>query len=355
MDKTKKIGILTQPLTTNYGGLLQNFALQKVLIRLGHEPVTIDYGRLSWIDYMHSWCSYCRAGYKGNRPENPIANKNKQQGFRKFIDAHICVTMPKTRKIDWTIVAAMHFDTLIVGSDQVWRPCYNPDIMAMFLKPIENNVKKIAYAASFGTDQWEYNEQQTTECRQLIQTFCGVSVREQSGVQLCKDHLDYSATWVLDPTLLLTKKDYEGLCGHIKKEKPFIFAYILDESERKVDELQHFAQAKGMSLVVKSAGPQVKGTDTIEQWLAYFRDAQFVITDSFHGTVFSILFNKDFFVYGNQERGNSRFSSLLHLFGLQSRLVETIPLQSEAINWTTVNSIHNEQRERSINWLANKL
>lgn len=355
MDKKKKIGILTQPLTTNYGGILQNFALQKVLIRLGHEPITIDYGRLSWIDYMHSWCSYCRAGYKGNRPENPIANKKKQQGFRKFIDAHICVTTPKSRKIDWNLVANMHFDTLIVGSDQVWRPCYNPDITAMFLKPIENNVKKIAYAASFGTDRWEYNEKQTIECRQLIQTFDGVSVRELSGVKLCKDHLDYSATWVLDPTLLLTKEDYVGLCGQINREEPFVFAYILDESEQKMDELQRFAHAKGMSLVVKSAGPQAKESDTIEQWLAYFRDAQFVITDSFHGTVFSILFNKDFFVYGNPERGNSRFTSLLHLFDLQSRLVESIPLHSNTIDWTLVNSIHNEQRERAIDWLLQKL
>lgn len=95
--------------------------------------------------------------------------------------------------------------------------------------------------------------------------------------------------------------------------------------------------------------------DTIEKWLSYFRDAKYVITDSFHGTVFSILFNKDFMVYGNNKRGNSRFNSLLGLFSLQNRLTASIPNEWPAIDWNTVNVAHRLKREESINWLILKL
>ena len=96
-------------------------------------------------------------------------------------------------------------------------------------------------------------------------------------------------------------------------------------------------------------------TDTIEEWLSYFRDAKYVITDSFHGTVFSIMFNKDFMVYGNNKRGNSRFNSLLGLFSLQNRLVASIPNEWPVIDWDTVNCAHKSKREESINWLMSKL
>lgn len=184
-----KIGILTQPLTTNYGGILQNFALQKVLSDLGHDVYTIDYGKLPWLDYIHNWMSFVRIGFRGNRPETPIENENKQLGFRQFIGKHIRTTQPKTRKIDWKLMESLRLDTVVVGSNQVWRPSYNYDITAMFLKPIGDRIRKIAYAASFGTDVWEFTDLQTNECRELIKSFTGVSVREEDAVRLCKHHL----------------------------------------------------------------------------------------------------------------------------------------------------------------------
>lgn len=350
-----KIGILTQPLTTNYGGILQNFSLQKVLSDLGHDVCTIDYGKLSWLDYIHNWLSFVRNGFRGNRPETPIENENKQRGFRQFIGKHIRTTKPKTRKIDWKLVESLRLDAVVVGSDQVWRPSYNYDIMAMFLKPIDGRIRKIAYAASFGTDVWEFTDLQTNECRELIKSFTGVSVREEDAIGLCKRHLDCDATWVLDPTLLLTREDYLQACIDVECKKPFVFAYILDESEKKVSEIKRFAAAKGLDYMIKSAGPKANAKDTIEEWLSFFRDAKYVITDSFHGTVFSILFNKDFMVYGNNKRGNSRFNSLLGLFSLQNRMTASIPNEWLAIDWDTVNCAHKSKREESINWLMSKL
>ena len=350
-----KIGIITQPLTTNYGGILQNFALQKVLCNLGHDVYTIDYGKLTWMDYIHNWMSFARIGFRGNRPETPIENENKQRGFRQFIGKHIRTTVPRSRKIDWSLVESLRFDVMVVGSDQVWRPSYNYDITAMFLKPIGGKISKIAYAASFGTDVWEFSESQTNECRELIKSFTGVSVREEDAVGLSKQHLDCDATWVLDPTLLLTREDYLEACLDVECKKPFVFAYILDESEKKVSEIKRFAAAKGLDHLIKSAGPKAEAKDTIEEWLSYFRDAKYVITDSFHGTVFSIMFNKDFMVYGNNKRGNSRFNSLLGLFSLQNRLVASIPNEWPVIDWDTVNCAHKSKREESINWLMSKL
>lgn len=350
-----RIGIITQPLTTNYGGILQNFALQRVLNNLGHKAYTIDYGRLSWLSYLHNWVSFVRIAFRGNSLETPIEYENKQRGFRQFIGKHIRTTVPRSGKIDWSLVKSLRFDAIVVGSDQVWRPCYNYDIMAMFLKPIGGKIRKIAYAASFGTDVWEFSDSQTNECRELIKSFTGVSVREEDGVGMCKQHLDCEATWVLDPTLLLTKEDYQEVCIDVECKKPFVFAYILDESEKKVSEIKRFAAAKGLEYMIKSAGPKAEAKDTIEEWLSYFRDAECVITDSFHGTVFSILFNKDFMVFGNDKRGNSRFNSLLGLFSLQNRLVASIPNVWPAIDWNAVNSSHKSKREDSLNWLISKL
>ena len=132
-----KIGIITQPLTTNYGGILQNFALQKVLYDLGHDVYTIDYGKLTWMDYIHNWVSFTRIGFRGNIPETPIENANKQRGFRQFISKHIRTTVPRSRKIDWSLVKSLRFEVIVVGSDQVWRPSYNYDITANSFEMVE--------------------------------------------------------------------------------------------------------------------------------------------------------------------------------------------------------------------------
>jgi len=350
-----KIGILTQPLTTNYGGILQNYALQQVLRKLGHEPYTIDYGKITWYGYFRNLLSYAWTNFVGIKPENPIDTKNRQKKFRSFIDANIACTKPQTWLIDWQAVNNEQFDALVVGSDQVWRPGYNNDIAGMFFKYCIMPNVKISYAASFGTDAWEYNEKQTEECRQLASRFAGISVREESGVALCKEHLKTDATCVLDPTLLLSKQDYCELISSIPEKKDFVFAYILDDSEDKKKEIQSFAQAKGLEVITKSAGPQLKYDDSIEMWISFFRDASYVVTDSFHGTAFSILFNKDFKTYYNKERGNSRLDSLLNLLGLANRLSKTISGDWNVIDWDDVNSILHTQSEKSIIWLTKQL
>ena len=351
-----KIGIFTQPLKSNYGGILQNYAMQVVLKRLGHDAWTIDYLLYTWWD----WCMVAMKVTikkclfrKSNYPLTPPKVRCQEHPLRRFAQKYIQLTQPRVKYPNKSILQSYGFDALLVGSDQTWRPMYNGRIYDMYLKLAEGmNVKRVAYAASFGTDQWEYTPKQEAECTRLAKQFNAISVREASGVGLCKEHLGVEATHVLDPTLLLTAGDYNKLCKDIEKREPFVFAYILDMSEVKVAEIKAFAEAKGLPFFIKSADADVSDSDSIELWLSYFRDATYVITDSFHGTAFSINYNKDFFVFLNEHRGNSRFDSLLNLLNLQNRVVISINPETPTINWKEVNNLLNSERERCLSWLC---
>lgn len=353
-----KIGIITQPLLRNYGGILQNYALQTVLRKMGHKVWTFDLLKYTWKDWAISAIKTIikkMIGRKTDFPLTPHKKKKIEKPLRTFVYNKINLTT-RVKKVSWQLVKKYNLDTLVVGSDQVWRPIYNHSIEDMFFRFADDkNIKKIAYSASFGTDKWEFSPKQTNECATLAKKFDAISVRESFGVELCKNYLGVEATHTLDPTLLLTDKDYNTLCKHIPKSEPFVFAYILDMDERKVAEIKSFAQAKGLPYFIKSADNDVKDTDSIELWLSYFRDATFVVTDSFHGTAFAINYNKDFFVFLNEQRGNSRFDSLLSLFNLKNRVVISVNLELEPINWASVNNMLNSERQRSWKWLETSL
>lgn len=353
-----RIGIITQPLTANYGGILQNYALQEVLRGMGHGPWTVDYNKISWLNWLDSvWrvAAHKILGHKVKFPSTPPLVKRKETPLRRFAKKHISLTRPRTRSIETSVIRKYRFQALVAGSDQCWRPGYNRKLEKCFLDFASGwNVLRIAYAASFGTDEWEFTEEQTRTCSALAKRFDGISMREHSGVHLCREHLGVDAVQVLDPTLLLRKEDYCRLCDSVPERDAFIFAYILDESSEKIESVKAFAQKKGLPYFIKSAGPNVQKDDTVELWLSYFRDAAFVITDSFHGTAFSINFNKDFYVYANAHRGNSRFVSLLALVGLESRMIESLPENGGSIVWAEVNRKLDVAREKSVDWLEGK-
>lgn len=351
-----RIGILTQPFYANYGGILQNYALQQVLKNMGVEVWTLDYGKQSWLNWADkAWRVIIlkMLGQKAYLDETPTKKRRKEMPLRHFVNNYIRTTEPRTRKVERRVVEKYAFDALIVGSDQVWRPIYNCCVEDCFLKFLSGlKAKRIAYAASFGTEDWEFTQQQTEECAALAKRFDAISVREKSGVDLCKNHLGVSATHVLDPTLLLSAEDYMKLCEDIPKHVPFIFAYVLDESEEKKRNIKEFAESQGLPYLIKGSDDAVRDNDTIELWLSYFRDAAFVITDSFHGMVFSIVFNKNFYVFGNKKRGNSRFISLLDLFGLEDRMIDELTLKNPSqIDWKVVNDKKEKAILRSRNWL----
>lgn len=356
-----KIGILTQHFLLNYGGIIQNFALQQVLLKLGHDPLTFEhdtcYSRTRWFlrSAKHVLKSHSLKGlpvyptYQGR-----VGNKN----FIKFVLKNIRSVTVKVKDFTPSLTQIYGLDAYIVGSDQVWRPAFNlgPRLGNMFLNFADDKVKKFSYAASFGCKEWEYTKEQEKACSKLAKRFDAISVREASGVELCKEHFGVDATLVLDPTLLLNKEDYGKVCHDVPKKKKHIFVYSLVVSEGVLAVAKKLSEATMLPIVVKQAGDKVKKEDTIEDWFAEFRDADYVVTDSFHGMVFSIIFNKPFAIVMNPSGGNDRYLSLLSQLGLMERIVKdgTLPSDS-AIDWQKVNTQLDSLRKTSLEFLKNNL
>ena len=365
---------MTQPLRNNYGGLLQNYALQQVLKGMGHEVETVDWhtqtvGKLrAWLwtkkEILLSLLLNDRAKprYDLTREEEKIVS----QHTNKFIKTYL-TTCPKNvcRKEDFQIVDKQcMYDAYVVGSDQVWRPRYNPYQTAMFLDFVQRaNVKRIAYAASFGTSDWEFTQQMTDECSALAKLFDIITVREKNGVDLCRDYLGAAATHVLDPTMLLDKEDYVRLVENEKEPESAgtLFHYILDPSDEKKTLIESVAKEQGLkpfTIMPKCQAENRTKWDvknriedcvfpSVTSWLRGFMDAKMVIVDSFHGAVFSIIFNKPFWVVGNAKRGNARFESLLGVFELEDRLLSSKKITNidyrKCINWNKINNIRKEE------------
>ena len=373
-----KIGILTLRLHNNYGGILQAYALQKVLQQMGHDVTLIDKSRFIKLPFFKKYPSYFKRLIK-----NVLFHSNLVVRWDKKYNDDMNVISINTypfllkhiKRIevnnDYSNIKQDDFDAFVVGSDQVWRPKYFgqaiiPRAYLSFAK--EWNVKRISYAASFGTEDWEYTEEQTTECKELIELFDAISVRESSAVELCEKHFDTSAMHVLDPTMLLDASDYIKLFeeANTPQSPGSLMCYILDENKEKQEVVSCIEQTlhlKSFSVnskyEVADAPMEERIQPPVEAWLRGFNDAEFVITDSFHACVFSILFEKPFIVYGNKNRGMARFHSLLSIFGLENRLItnseDALRVINEPINWEAVNVKKKEWQEKSYDFLKKNL
>ncbi len=375
-----KIGILTLPLHNNYGGILQAYALQIVLKRMGHDAMVIDKSReikLPILSFSRYFLYFKLLAHKVLVDRNTtIFWDRKHNREYKVMSTY---TLPFIQKYikrfvtsrDYSNIKQGNFDVFVVGSDQVWRPKYFGQniISNAFLSFAKDwNVKRISYAASFGTEEWEYSEEQTLECKEWIKRFNAVSVRESSAVQLCKEHLGVDALHVLDPTMLLSATDYIQLFkeANTPQSPGSLMCYILDETEDKQKVVSNVEETLNLTAFsvnskyeVRTAPLEERIQPPVEAWLRGFYDAKFVVTDSFHACVFSILFEKPFIVYGNKDRGMARFHSLLSIFGLENRLVtssaEAQKVISVPIDWSVVNAKKKEWQEKSYNFLKNNL
>lgn len=374
-----KIGILTQRLHFNYGGLLQNYALQQVLKRAGYEVYTLDWavGKRNLIWYVRVGGLFIAHFLMPSRFEKPnIYRLNKDEdnainaNIYDFINRYISRTKIVKCSADFKIISDSEgFNAFIVGSDQCWRPQFNRFQDQMFLNFVKerNDIIRIAYAASFGTSDWEYTPEMTQRCRSLAALFNLITVREDTGVSLCKKHLGVEAVHVLDPTMLLTKQDYVDLIK--ENNEPVssgnLYYYFLDPSEIKMKAISQIEKDRGYKAfsIIPRYNSDHRTKENIKHnleqciyprvtsWLRAFLDAELVIVDSFHGMVFSIIFNKPFWVIGNEYRGMARFKSLLKIFNLEDRLISISDFSSidllTPINWEYVNNTLDQWRQRS--------
>ena len=375
-----KIGIITLPLHNNYGGILQAYALQKVLQDMGHDVTVIDKSQREFIKipFLRRIYIYAKRLIKKVLVDRHLIIRwdkkhNKDIEIMRTHTSSFLLKYIKRKDAehDYSNIKENDFDAFIVGSDQVWRPIYfGQDIISnAYLSFTKGwNVKRISYAPSFGTEDWEYTQEQTEECSELLKKFNAVSIREVSAAKLCKEHYDVEALHVLDPTMLLSTEDYIKLfeTAGTPKHKGNLMCYILDNNKEKeniISQIENTFNLKTFSVNSKyeiaEAPIEERIQPPVESWIRGFYDAEYVITDSFHACVFSILFEKPFIVYGNKKRGAARFHSLLKIFGLEDRLIttneEAEKVINEPIDWKKVNTIKKEWQEKSLNFLKENL
>ena len=268
---------------------------------------------------------------------------------------------------------SQHFDAFVVGSDQTWRPSLSPDLYHMFCDFVSptSKVKRIAYAASFGLDTMSFTQAQLNRCIPLLQRFKAVGVREASGVDLCKQYFNVDATQVLDPTMLLDKEDYLKLISNYSpnhKEIDFMqYVFFWKHDEKAIiDKVSRIINCKPTNLFPEKFLKEIESKEDLElakfqpleEWLYGYSRAKFVVTDSFHGTVFCIIFNVPFLVVSPD--ASTRLKSLLSLFGLENRFIMTEDqvtpeLVNETTDWEMVNSCRDKLKGQSLSFLKRAL
>lgn len=345
--------ILTHPLRYNYGGILQAFALQKALRKCGFRAVTWDTPypginpnpRLPAAKKFRLMLGNAFLKYVLRRPDVWVRpwNGNRDSDYyydnraddadrerRSVLEMKSRYTLPFIWKHIRLTRSLNGASAYVAGSDQIWRRDFmgaeQPRFFFDFL-PENAPVKRISYAASFGKDKPDFSPDELETYGALLRRFDAVSVREDSGVAVCRDFLKRPDAAVMpDPAFLLTADDYRGLIPRRHGNRPgTLFCYILDDNRDKRLCREAIAGKLGLTidLFQLPEGEQRFSVRSVEEWLGGIARARFVLADSFHGIVFSMIFNRPFLAFGNVQRGLARFRSLLEKTGLENRLIFT--------------------------------
>ncbi|HIY37457.1 MAG TPA: polysaccharide pyruvyl transferase family protein [Candidatus Paraprevotella stercorigallinarum] len=369
----KKVGIITMHKVINYGSALQAYALQRTIEKLGYDCEIIDYiypneYHLSqWLKmpFWKSWILFIIQLLYG------FPQKKRIKLFEAFYSRFLKLSPTCYQSREQLQNNPPHYDIYVTGSDQVWNPKYIVGDTSFMLSFV-SNVPKIAYSASFATDSIpdEYRKLYKT----CLNEYAAIAVREQKGVEIIKSLSEKNARVVLDPTLLLGAEEYEDIAERstIHMDEPYILAYILGYSfnpypyvERLIKHVQQKTGYKVCLLNISNVkmlfSHNTKRLQKVgpSEFVYLFKNASFVITTSFHGTAFSIIFNKPFYALVKQGNTDDRLISLLQLLGLTDRAIflnSVLPEHIAGIDNTELfSSCLSVVREHSIEYLRNEL
>ena len=282
----KKIGVISLAHSHNIGNILLKYAIFIKLSQLDYDPYIV-----------------------GIRKRKHNISLLQQYTKVKIINE------------SFSEIKENEFDILMVNSDQTWRNWDNYFYDIAFLNFSKNwNIPKLVYGASLGLDYWEFTKEDENIAKYLLKNFTAISVREIGSVELIKNHLGIKPIFVLDPTLLIDKKYYLDLIKDFKNddlvEKPFIFVYSVSSSNRLKKKLVNINPKYNIYYI------NINVKDQIKKFIYGVYNCKGVITDSFHGTVFSIIFNKPFISFIDKNRGKERFNTLNSLFNFNNRIIE---------------------------------
>ena len=349
--KKYDVGIVGCWSVENHGSNLCYYALYQTLCDMGLEPLMIE-----------------RPADSPWKPNNsPICFA--ESPYPEWALAPIYPSKSEMNKLN------EQCDTFILGSDQLfYHDLYSSLGEVSDLSFIDGSRRMIAYGASVGRPVFEGSPDEIAKLSYFLSRFDSFSVREQDAVPLFADTFGIKSDFVLDPVFLCDKKHYISMAerGTEIGDKPYIAAYILDPSPKKEQILLSIAEEMNKPLHIFSdvvyskdniSGAWSLNTTTLtsnEDWLRAIIDSDFVVTDSFHGTCFAILFNKPFVCIANPRRGISRFNSLLQLLGIQNRMVndltdDVLDLCLEPVDYKKVSDILGAEIERSLEWLKTSL
>ena len=356
------IKIITRHAVANYGSILQAYATEKIFESLGCECEIINYVRSD-----EQGKNISRTMLKRNRKWNrnfvlrfiylmlqtPIYN-GSYNNFKKF-RKHLLTESEREYSSEKELETLPGADIYCTGSDQVWGQIGNVQFDEnYFLSFVPEGRKCISFASSFGKDV--VSDELKSKLPELLSKYSAITVREKCAKDLLQS-IGIEAELMLDPTLLLTKEDWAKLCTVEIKKSGYVLTYQLHEDKKLEEFAEKFAKKIGKPLIRISISwlYRFKSGNFVympspEEFLSYFRNCEYVITDSFHATVFSIIFNKKFVDVLPQNSGN-RITSLLDLLGLSDRILKQYndftTLQQD-IDYTSVNKILNEEKIRTM-------
>lgn len=378
-----RVLVRTLGLGRNYGGLLQAYALQRVIEGLGHEVHTDAYEPPVASRLVRSYLAFKPVFLKRPLVMSEVVDLVDGE-LLQFCRRRIRTvnTRSLTGRTKRNLVR--RYSAFVVGSDQVWRARYS-DVPSRLFDYVPENFagRRLSYSASFGLDNTsEYSAELIAATAPLARRLDGVSVREDSGVRLVlelwgRDDAEHH----VDPTLLLRPEDYDTLIDSAASlegaaEPEGVLSYILDGTHEKSSIGEAIASGRGgdihsllrpfpSSLDSFLSAPDSFRKISVEAWLKSIRDAQFVVTDSFHGCVFSILFHTPFLVLPNVERGKARFDSLLSMFELHDRAItvdgsdaavaQALEVAASPIEWSAVSERIEGERMKALEYLRRYL
>lgn len=361
-----KIGILTYHACFNYGACLQAYALQNAIKRQIPDCKIIDYQSKKLIDINHPFCKYPKHPKEiiKNITRFPYYNQlqKRKKLFNNFINNDLILSKRCTTDED-VKQECENYDYIVCGSDQTWN--LDPSIRyetPLYYLNFPKKQKRITYATSFGS--W-VNRFSTREKELLpwIKQFDSLSMREESGVNLLKSK-GLNCEWVVDPTLLLTKKDYDKIADERIINEDYILLFSWNGAKETVEITKQVSKKLGCKAfyIVPPPRAMFSGIERKldvgpRQFLSLIKHAKFVITNSFHGTVFSTIYNKPF-ISAIQNEVDPRRASLMKQFGLENHLMSPISLNLDTIfntDFQIVESKITKLKEHSLNYLYSSL
>lgn len=374
----KDIGILTFHKSNNYGSAFQAYALQQAVNDLGYSSEIIDYEPNNY-GYLYALFrkihSFDDVRYNlGNLQYNRVIRR-AQKEFAAFRTKYMTLTSDSFY-YGMSLEQLNHrFESLICGSDQIWNP-KSKDSDDNYFLPFPHKAKKISYAVSLNDGSLQ-DKENAKQYKQYLLDFDALSVREKDAQIELEKFLDRDVCVSLDPTLLHFSEKYDQICGPRVINEPYIFFYSIGYSFAAVEAVEKFAERTGLKVYVLYTGRGVKRvlrqysniklvTDHVSpcDFLSLIKYADYVITDSFHGTAFSIIYHKKFFSIGNTDENHtvvqdSRICNILEQLQLENRFIsakeaETINLSME-IDYSAVDRKRRILRENSIQYLRSAL